>query len=294
MFGGLPDLRLDDDQFRSLVLQILPQMPRGQLQGLRTEVAKLALELGLYPTQNHGRSINTFGPQDATPVFGSHYTTLSDRDFGRLANTVEDLIADRILRRGLGDGMNNDLPWFHVTAHGEKMLSGEQPSPLDRDAYLTKLNTEIPEIDPIIMTYMEESLATFRSGCTLSSTVTLGCASERALIVLIDACRNALPPTLRGNFEKKTDGQMIKRQFDEFRRLFDDHLVKAMPRHLREDIDVQLNAIFSIIRHQRNEVGHPTGAQINREQAQANLTVFLTYIRKVYDLIRWLKLNPLV
>jgi hypothetical protein len=84
---------------------------------------------------------------------------------------------------------------------------------------------------------------------------------------------------------------MIKRQFDEFRRMLDSELRVRLPHELADGLDVELNAIFDFIRNQRNDAGHPTGKTIERERAYANLVVFPVYLRKVYSLIDWLRAN---
>jgi hypothetical protein len=45
------------------------------------------------------------------------------------------------------------------------------------------------------------------------------------------------------------------------------------------------------LRTNRNDAGHPTGKSIGREEAYASLTVFPTYLKKVYELVGWLKSN---
>ena len=50
----------------------------------------------------------------------------------------------------------------------------------------------------------------------------------------------------------------------------------------KEDLDINLNAVQSIIRIARNEAGHPSGAQPpSREQVYINLQIFLPYAAQV-------------
>jgi len=62
-----------------------------------------------------------------------------------------------------------------------------------------------------------------------------------------------------------------------------------LPGDLRDDLDVHLTGIFSMIRRMRNDAGHPTGTTITRAEAYANLTVFPVYIEHAYGLIGWLR-----
>ena len=75
-------------------------------------------------------------------------------------------------------------------------------------------------------------------------------------------------------------------------RVLDSELRARLPNNLQDGLDVELNAIFDIIRNQRNAAGHPSGATISQKDAHANLYVFPTFIAKVYALIGWLKANP--
>jgi hypothetical protein len=157
---------------------------------------------------------------------------------------------------------------------------------------LTRLQGDVPDLDQIILTYLNESLRTFRIGCLLSSTICLGCASEKALLLLIAAYADSLPESRRGKFRRETDGRMIKRQFDEFRKILESDLRARLPRELEDGLDVELTALFDFIRQQRNDAGHPTGKTFERERAYANLMVFPVYVRKIYALMKWLAANP--
>lgn len=71
-------------------------------------------------------------------------------------------------------------------------------------------------MDPIIVVYLAESLHTFRIGCLLSSTIALGCASEKALLLLVGSYADALPEPRQKKFRQNTENRLIKRQFEEF------------------------------------------------------------------------------
>ena len=66
------------------------------------------------------------------------------------------------------------------------------------------------------------------------------------------------------------------------------HLKSCLPRELKENLDLDLNAIFGMLRIHRNEAGHPTGKRLSREQAYASLAIFPHYIKHLYSLINWL------
>jgi hypothetical protein len=195
-----------------------------------------------------------------------------------------------IIRPGLNDGINNQLSHYHVTEFGKEKLKGGAASPYDPDGFLKRLQKEVPSLDPIILVYLAESLHTFRIGCLLSSTIALGCASEKALLLLVGSYADALPEPRQKKFRQNTENRLIKRQFEEFSKMLDSHL-RGLPGDLSDDVDVALNALFTMFRNQRNEAGHPTGKPVAREQAYANLVVFPVYVKKVYALIDWLRTN---
>lgn len=271
---------------RSLVVEVLANAPGGQFNTLRTTVARVAQERGHVPASlgpgSHGYGMH------AVNLGGYGQTVLDDRDYGRVQSIIWDLIIEGVVRPGLNDGNNNDFPFFHVTEFGKQRLKDGPRSPYDPDGYLKRLRADVGEIDPTIVTYLNESLHTFRIGCLLSSTISLGCASEKALLLLISAYAEALPESMQDKFRKSTEGRMIKRQFDEFRKMLDSHLKGRLPSDLADGLDITLNAVFEMIRSQRNDAGHPTGREVSREQTYASLVIFPAYIKKVYDLIHWL------
>jgi hypothetical protein len=61
----------------------------------------------------------------------------------------------------------------------------------------------------------------------------------------------------------------------------------------KEHLDIALIALSAMFREMRNDAGHPTGKSLCREAAYANLVVFPVYLKKVYELIKWLRCNRL-
>jgi hypothetical protein len=273
------NLDISYEQMRSLVLEALRSKKADQFAELREVVAEVAKVRGLMVEE-----------QQSNRVMSSN-RGLTGPDFARVQSIVWDLIIEGIVRPGLNDGTNNNLPFFHATDWGRKVIQDGAAVPYDPDGYLSRLKRDIPNLDPVIETYLNESLHTFRIGCLLSSTVALGCASEKALLVLIEVYAKSLSDASQKKFRANTEGRMIKRQFDEFRRMLDSELRSRLPNNLQEGLEVELNAIFDIIRNQRNEAGHPTGKGIERERAYANLVVVPVYFKKVYSIIEWLESN---
>jgi hypothetical protein len=124
--------------------------------------------------------------------------------------------------------------------------------------------------------------------------ITLGCASEKAILLLIDACHNSLKnATDKAEFTKRTDTISIKKKHDEFQNVLKTKILRVLPPHIKENLDNYLTGLFSIIRAHRNDAGHPSGKVIQREHLYSYLVVFPTYLEKVYDLMNWLSLNTI-
>jgi hypothetical protein len=268
--------KISYDQLRSLVIEYIGKVqddPTLQLNNLRDGVGEVAATRGLLEPG---------------------CSQLSQQDHRRSCDIIWDLIIDGIVRPGGGNNTDAKLPWFHVTDRGRELLAHGSLSPYDPDGYLSRLNNDVPYLDPIVRVYLVESLHTFRIGSLLSSTITLGCASERAILILIDAYADALPKSDGDAFKKKTQGTMIKTRFDAFEKSakHNERLKSAVPPAFKDTLDNPIKSIFEMYRAQRNDAGHPTGTQFVREEAHAHLVIFPHYIKRLYLLTDWLRNNP--
>ena len=271
------------EEFRSLVLESLRSTE--QLAGLYPLVAQRAAKRFPSPPQQNFRG-------GVVSHSGGDNSELSYQDKGRVQSIFWDLIIEGVIRPGLADGLNDKYPFFHVTERGEQVIREGDTSPYDPDGYLKRFTADIVAVDPVMMIYLNEALHTLRIGCLLSSTIALGCASEKLFLLLIEAYAKALPPDRQGKFRKDVEGRMIKRQFDEFLKHLESAIKLKLPADLKDDLDVHVLGAFTLIRNMRNDAGHPTGKVIDRQQANANLILFPVYAKHVYRLIDWLNANP--
>ncbi len=116
----------------------------------------------------------------------------------------------------------------------------------------------------------------------------VGVASEQILIVLRDAIRSAMrEEDRRKSLMQATDNQTAKRIHDAVSKRIDP-VREQLPETLQESIGTELDAIFHAIRRTRNDAGHPTGRNIEREEAYAQLQLFPVYAKCTYALIDWL------
>ncbi len=279
-----------DDQLHTLMLDASSHV--GSVEDFFEVVAGLALNRGLTnqippERENFGEKINATG-------FRRGQLNIADADKMRIYDAFWDLLIEGIVRPGFDAG-NHKLPWIHVTEIGKRLVTNKTPSPFDHDGYLARCRADIPNIDPVIVTYLAESLRTFRIGCYLASTVTLGCAAEKSLLLLMDATADALPSPAGLTFRAKIEPKMMRGKFEEFHKILEGRIrpaLKQSHRDLDDFLDVQLDGIFDIIRTQRNAAGHPEGFNIGQDVAHANLYAFMSFLRRVYLLIQWLKTGP--
>lgn len=187
-------IELSYEELKSIVLEALRRLPADtQLSSILSEVGSIAIEQNIVQSPHSG------------VVSGASYA-LRDPDKNRVIDIIWDLIIERVLNMGRS-GVGGGWPHLSVSSYGREVLSSPSPTPHDPSGYIGRLSREVPGIDPIILVYIKESLRTYSIGAILSSTVTLGCASEKALLLLIEALKNAIADTSKKErFEKKSEG----------------------------------------------------------------------------------------
>jgi hypothetical protein len=182
-------------------------------------------------------------------------------------------------------------PSYRLTEYGRHVLQEREYSPYDPDGYLRRLMEEIPGVDETIIRYVEESLSCLRANCLLAAAVTMGCASEKAMLLLIEEFGDAISDAAKkGEYVDKTGKWMIKSKYDAFRKYLDS-VAANLPKPLRDPLETKLHGIFEVMRRTRNEAGHPTGDPIDRAEIVANHTVFPGYCKYVYDLMAHFRRN---
>jgi hypothetical protein len=219
-----------------------------------------------------------------------HLMPKEDRE--KVRQIIWDLVMAGILVPG-ADEHNLKLDYLRVTPYGAAVLSSNQYIPYDPDGYLKEIKIKIPNLDPVIETYIVESLQTFIRGNYLASAVMLGVASEKGILLLIEAYINAIDDASRKEkMQKEMDESFsILSKFKVLDREFN-LIKKDLRANVADDIDIQVNSIFNLIRITRNDAGHPTEAKIDRRRAYSNLQVFAEYCKRIYDLIDYFKKTP--
>lgn len=216
--------------------------------------------------------------------------TEADKD--KVLHIISELITQGVLGWGL-NFYNSEPPFLHISEYGKTVIESSKPQPYDPEGYLKYLRTQVSNVDDIIIAYITEAVQTLRTNNVLSAAVMVGVASERAFNLLLDALLSStLVGKSRSNLERLKERTNLKQKFDEVKKVIVQHR-KNLPNDLEENLDSNLDGIFSLIRVTRNDAGHPTGKTISREQVFVNLQLFVPYCKCVYELIDFLKKNTI-
>jgi hypothetical protein len=280
---------LTPDLLRLVVIDCLKNPRRlGQDNALRTdyllyEVAEIAKNRGLKFNEN----INAW-------LMENNMVRLYPNLRAAVSSVIWDLIIEGVLRPG--NGPNPDLPHIQVTEFGKMVFQG-QVTLYDPTGYLKHLHQKVPTIDPVIVQYIAESAETLHRNCLLSSTVMLGCASEQAFLLLLEAYQDALNSTDQAAFINGIEKQRtIKLKHIEFMKWYENKLKpKIKPPVFSSDgiteLETALTFVFGYFRTNRNDAGHPSDAKFSREISAQHLVMFPLFVRAMYDLIDWLGAN---
>jgi len=183
-----------------------------------------------------------------------------------------------------------EYPWLCVTDYGKECLKEGISVSLDPEGYIAIIKQELPEIDSVILDYLMESIAAFHRNLILSSTITLGVASEQAMLILIESFApfSSGFPQLNKVKDKLENEDSIFKKYKIFK-----ESVSQLPKETREyfpqNYDIHIDTLFNFIRLNRNETGHPLGGGRDRNIQAANLQAFNSYLADIYNLIGFFK-----
>jgi hypothetical protein len=204
------------------------------------------------------------------------------------------LVSEGVLAPGLTlNGSMMNLPWFHRTAYGQKVIAAGDYVPHDRAGYLRRLQGRVSAVDGTVLTYLDESLTTFLHGNLLASMVMLGVAAERVFDLLCEALEPALLDSVeRADLSSLLQKVSVRPKLDwvhaKLRRI-----ESRRPEDFPDRSSVMVTSIYDLIRLQRNDLGHPREAppRVGREDASAYLQIFPTYYERAETLRSFLRLN---
>ncbi len=275
----------------SMVLDYLRQHDHGQEAEACEFVAAAILKRGLFPGSqptSSGRAMHSF----------------SQREQQLIADLVNQSLWRLVVQFVLVPGMNSsnrDWPFFRLTASGkERIQKGQaQAEPYDPDRFLELFDAEVPGADHVVRVYFAEAVRAFNSDCPLSAAITMGAASEKAILLLADAFGGAIKdPQKRQDFEKEQRAaKFISPKYEALKKalnLFVAARKPKLPDPLPDCVRSEIPAAFELIRRLRNDAGHPSDpGLVDGDLVFINLRVFVPYAKNVFKLIKFLGENQI-
>jgi len=261
------------------MFSVLKMIPISQIGDIEELIEKQAIKCNLLDAER----------RKAEGISTQWANRLAPGESSKIREVIWELIIQRILTPGSNDH-NPNLPFIRLTDWGRECVNAEKIVPYDRNGYLTRLKEVCPNLDSLAEKYVIEALECFRRGCFFAAPVMLGCASEKIIVQLMETFENAIQdPDKKRRFERRMKDISIKSRFDYFRTEFS--RVRNIPPKLTDAIEIQLDGVFTLLRYARNDVGHPTGKEISRDEIFVSFGLFISYCERVNALIDWLKNN---
>lgn len=192
-----------------------------------------------------------------------------------------ELVHEGIIAPGMNRS-NLEFPWFHITRFGRSLLDGEHSYSFhDVVTYAAVLQREVPGLHQITLLYLTEAMRAFTAGCTMSSVVMLGCAAEHVFLLVLDAAVASDQWKVRvksANAERHAVGKMEK---------FNNVVMQnrgELPRAINESFAQWMSGFQTVVRINRNEAGHPTGKQVERDLVLNYLRMMVHYCKGMIEL----------
>lgn len=170
-----------------------------------------------------------------------------------------------------------------LTERGIRALDDSGSNPDDVPAYLTKLAEKVPGLSPTAKLYLEEALRCYSTDNHLAATMMLGVATEAVFYDTALSFADWIPDGSGAKLHELLErpGAAFVHKFSEFQKRVAVHK-SAIPADLAQNVDLSMNSLLELIRLARNEVGHPTGVTVARENCFQYLVVFPLLAGRLY------------
>lgn len=272
---------------RNLVLEVLKKTPKTQATSIINDVERLVRGKDLFPSKEECQRLNVdyhyYEQEELNPI-----------DKFNVVEVVWDLIIERIISPGQ-DQSNVNFPFVSLTSFGKAVISESTPHYYDPDAYIGLLGEMVPNLDPVIEQYIFEGLNCFRSRLFFASTVMLGAAAEKAILLLLEAIAKSVgDQQKKKEVERLLDGARLPAIFDKIMETLTPLTKKdIIPYSIHQGCNEHLMSLFEMIRVQRNDAVHPVAGKVNRDKVFLSLQTLPVALQLVYHLIGWLDSNSL-
>jgi hypothetical protein len=208
-----------------------------------------------------------------------------------LLEILHELLTSNVLMPAM-DQNNTGWPWFGLTSHGREVLATIGPPVYDYDGFLHDLRTRTT-LDPVVEAFLSEALQAYQRNLYLASVAMLGCASERAVWLLMNAYVAAISDTVnQEKLRSRISSRDISVAYKKFRESFDSARGQ-LPPSLHADFDVHVDAVFQFARLLRNSVVHAAAIpSITHAVAYASLQQFSYYLPTLNLIVEHLRTSP--
>lgn len=186
------------------------------------------------------------------------------------------------------DLLNPSLPFMHITDAGRKTLENVSRDPSNPDGYIAHLSENLLT-DEIALSYIREALMTYNSACFKASTVMVGCATERLVLLVRDELVSGLErqgnPIRKGlkDWRYKTIRDAVTTELEPKAR-------NIQPRRLAESYSGFWTPLTEQPRLYRNDAGHPQSIDpVSQDTVHSNLLIFPQLANLVAGLLAWIK-----
>jgi len=198
----------------------------------------------------------------------------------------------RIVIGGKDSALKQLLEQMRIAVEAGDALPG-QALPFEIERFPDTIRERVPDVDPVIVRFIEEAILCMKANSLLGSAFMLGAASERAISLLIQTYTDAVrDETNREKLVSRLNGRSILKRHDEFEKSYAGSKSKPTDPVLGNDLNIVLGSVFQFCRITRNEVGHPQIVpDLDRGVVLANLGHFVSYIERVYGLMAHFKQN---
>jgi hypothetical protein len=182
---------------------------------------------------------------------------------------------------------------FVITQRGVEWSGGEDPIPEDARRYREVLQSLVPNLDPVVLQYVEESLTAYQRQAYFAAAVMVGAACEKSVYLLADSfLRSIQNPGEKKKLDEAMRGRSISRLFGAIQ-----DILRAKSKLISYDVtegtEQHLLSFLESVRVQRNEAVHPNAALVTPIKVQLSLAAFPHACEKMFELIRWLDTHPI-
>jgi len=180
---------------------------------------------------------------------------------------------------------NWDNAELRPTALGRAVIEDPDFNPDSGSGYVDQIQASIPAASATVLQYIGEAHRAFTARCFFATAVMVGVASEAAFLEMAPSFGSWLQGNEQTQFLQVLNNPrvMFLETFKAFRKRVEGK-APLLPPDLGDSLDLTLNAVLDALRVYRNQAGHPTGKQIDRETAFIILQMAPRYLQKLYEL----------